>query len=198
MGNLQEAEYRRREDQLRRGKDEEFQEIKSDLMQKLKLMKIRGFESFENFLHRHHLRRSRIEENNLKMLKREYKQLQHQVLTKLLEIKYFHAQNQHAADHRKHILAKREDGKFGKGPSHPDLEVKGKAEGMKRVRESDDKRFGNPAEDPVAPKFQARGKRVLVKLGKFLKKIESLQKLKEKVYEMKAEEESDQEEIQMK
>lgn len=219
MGNLQEAEYRRRETHMRKSRSEELQEIKSDLLQKLKLMQIRGFQSFDHHLRSHQIRRSQLPHQAFKELKRSYKEKQLVLLEKLLSIKYFQGSaSLHGKDFKGsgEVLGKRgelsglakgqgvqaNDGPGGGGVvgkkigSMAEIDDGKKDKAGKRVRENEGKSGGYAGYGGIGNRgFNPRSRRVVVRIGKNAKKSESLQKLQEKIYNNRSLEESDPEQI---
>ena len=93
MGNLEENDYRRREQQILRDEKEEMKEIKDDIIQKLKLMKITGFDTLEEFLRSNRIKISKMDPRELKDMNKQYKSHQYAVLEKLLEFKYFNSES---------------------------------------------------------------------------------------------------------
>lgn len=182
MGNLEEGEFRRREESILRDEKEELKEIKDDIIQKLKLMKISGFETLEEFLRSRKVKLAALSARDLKDLNKQYKRHQYRVLEKLLKFRYFKGElSELVAPDRGGLLGKREDSfRFGGGgdggrlASDFDdakwLERRGdlKPEDL-RLSNGDAKRANFKAEDVL--KFPTREKRrVVVKVSKYLKK----------------------------
>lgn len=187
MGNLEELDFRRREEAILRDEKEELKEIKDDIIQKLKLMKIFGFETLEEFLRSRRTNLANLDSRDLKDLNKQYKRQQYRVLEKLLEFRYFKGELQELvpADQRT-LLAKRDDlfrfGGVGDGvgmgmasdfdePKWGERRVDFKEEDP-RLNNGDAKRSGYKSEERA--KFPTREKkRVLVKVSKHLKKSHS-------------------------
>jgi hypothetical protein len=187
MGNLEEHEYRRREQSILRDEKEELKEIKDDIIQKLKMMKISGFETLEEFLRSGKTKLGHLSPRDLKELNKQYKKHQYKVLEKLLEFKYFKGElNDLLMPERTTLLTKRDDlFRFGgmandNGGLVPEFDDNKWGERRMDFKD-DDNRIKNgeskgrsdfKSEERI--KFPTREKRrVLVKVSKYLKKNNS-------------------------
>lgn len=182
MGNLEEHEFRRREEAILRDEKDELKEIKDDIIQKLKLMKIFGFETLEEFLRSRQTKLAALDSRDLKDLNKQYRRCQYRVLEKLLEFKYFKGElHDLVTPDRGTLLAKRDDpfryGQLGEGPGLVSDFDEPKW-GERRAEFKDDDPRGSNADGKRASykseersKFPTREKRrVLVKVSKYLKK----------------------------
>lgn len=187
MGNLEEQEYRRREQHILRDEKEELKEIKEDIIQKLKLMKISGFETLEEFLRSGKTKLNHLSPRDLKELNKQYKKHQYKVLEKLLEFKYFKGELNDlltlSGGGGNTLLSKRDDlyrfGGMRKEPINIGSDYDEKQWGERRdFKEGEEPRHKNgegktregfKSEERV--KFPTREKRrVLIKVSKYLKK----------------------------
>ena len=186
MGNLEEHEYRRREQSILRDEKEELKEIKDDIIQKLKMMKISGFETLEEFLRSGKTKLTHLSPRDLKELNKQYKRHQYKLLEKLLEIKYFKGElNELLMSERTTLLTKRDDlFRFGgmaddTGNLLPEFEDNKWGERRLDFKDEDNRKNGDSknrsdfkSEERI--KFPTREKRrVLVKVSKYLKKNHS-------------------------
>lgn len=89
MGNLEENEYRKREQSIMIDEKEEVKEIKEDIIQKLKMMKVTGFETLDEFLRVNKFKTNKLLAKDIKELNKQYKKQQYKVIEKLLEFKFF-------------------------------------------------------------------------------------------------------------
>lgn len=185
MGNLEEQEYRRREQSILRDEKEELKEIKDDVIQKLKLMKISGFETLEEFLRSGKTKLNHWTARDLKDLNKQYKRHQYKVLEKLLQFKFFKGDvNEANVPERGVYLGKRDDmfrfgggegGNIGVSDFEDGMwgdrrgEFKNAEEG--RMKSGEGKARAEAFKSEERTKYPTREKRrVLIKVSKYLKK----------------------------
>jgi hypothetical protein len=160
-----------------------LKEIKDDVIQKLKLMKISGFETLEEFLRSGKTKINHLNARDLKELNKQYRKHQYKVLEKLLQFKFFKGEvNELGVGERGGFLGKREDiyrfgGEGNGGGSEYEDNKWGERRGNfknnedERMKNGDSKNRVEGYKSEERAKYPTREKRrVLVKVSKYLKK----------------------------